>query len=533
MPCNGEWRIHRFGDRPTSSLTLDSSMIRLASAAFLAVISSGALCAQDAPFTVSDDPAVISAAQSITARDFLWRIGVIAHDSMGGRDTPSAGLDATAAWIASEFETFGLRPGGDDGSYLQQYAIQTIRADLRSSAVQVEGGQDLRFGRDVLPSGRGLVEGDFTGPVILVSGLEGDLDSYAETIHGSHVVYAAPEGSDRRAFSLLRRFRTMGALSVTTLADVTDDAWTRARTDNSERSLVRVGFGGESTPFFTFRAQVMRSILEAHGVTMPLPGNELVLLEVPDMVLTYSPRIEVLESRNAPNVVGILEGSDPVLKDEYLVYSAHMDHIGIGNADESGDSIFNGADDDASGTTGIIELAEAFSGMEIAPRRSIIFLLVSGEEKGLWGSAFFAMNSGVGIENIVANVNADMIGRNWSDTIVVIGKEQSDLGGMLNRVNEAHPELNMTAIDDLWPEERFYFRSDHYNFARRGVPILFFFNGVHEDYHRRGDEVHKIDTDKATRITRLMFYLGWEVTNRDERPQWDPESFRQIVENAS
>jgi len=198
-----------------------------------------------------------------------------------------------------------------------------------------------------------------------------------------------------------------------------------------------------------------------------------------------------------------------------------------------GDSIFNGADDNASGTVGIIELAEAFAMLEPRPKRSMIFLLVSGEEKGLWGSGHFADNPTVPVEQLVANFNADMIGRNWSDTIVVIGKEHSDLGATMNRVNEEHSELDMTAIDDIWPDQRFYSRSDHYNFARKGVPILFFFNGTHEDYHRASDEVEKIDADKAARIVKLMFYLGIEVANAPERPKWDPDSYNEIVKRVT
>jgi Zn-dependent M28 family amino/carboxypeptidase len=228
-------------------------------------------------------------------------------------------------------------------------------------------------------------------------------------------------------------------------------------------------------------------------------------------------------------VVGILEGSDPELREEYVAFSAHIDHIGTGAPNAEGDTISNGADDDASGTTAILEVAEAYASLETKPRRSMIFLLVSGEEKGLWGSEYFVENPPVPIGQVVADLNADMIGRNWTDTIVAIGKEHSDLGETLNAVNMAHPELGMTAIDDLWPEERFYFRSDHYNFAKMGVPILFFFNGTHSDYHGRDDEVDRIDTDKAARISKLIFYLGYEVANRVERPRWNPESFRQIV----
>jgi Zn-dependent M28 family amino/carboxypeptidase len=206
-----------------------------------------------------------------------------------------------------------------------------------------------------------------------------------------------------------------------------------------------------------------------------------------------------------------------------------MDHVGVGRPDAEGDSIYNGADDNASGTTAVIEVAEAMASLATPPRRSMMFLLVSGEEKGLWGSEYFAMNSPVPVERLVADLNTDMVGRNWPDTIVAIGKEHSDLGVTLERVNAAHPELGMTAIDDLWPEERFYERSDHFNFARQGVPILFFFNGVHEDYHQPSDEVGLIDGEKAARIAKLVFYLGFDIANADGRPQWNPASYPAIV----
>jgi Zn-dependent M28 family amino/carboxypeptidase len=260
-------------------------------------------------------------------------------------------------------------------------------------------------------------------------------------------------------------------------------------------------------------------------------SGEPVVREIPKLRIAVEMRDSITSSQTAPNTVGILEGSDPVLKDEYLVYSAHMDHIGITRG--RADSINNGADDDASGTAGIVELAEAFSRPGAGPRRSIIFLTVSGEEKGLWGSDYFARHSPVPLRQIVANLNIDMIGRNWADTIVAIGKEHSDLGSTLDRVNRSHPELGMTAIDDRWPEERFYFRSDHYNFARRGIPILFFFNGVHEDYHEVTDSPDKINSEKEARILKLLFYLGQDIANAAKRPQWTPESYREIVEAES
>jgi len=229
---------------------------------------------------------------------------------------------------------------------------------------------------------------------------------------------------------------------------------------------------------------------------------------------------------SAPNSVGIVLGTDPTLRNEYIVVSAHMDHVGVNGANVK-DSIWNGADDDASGTAGVLALAEAFA--QAPPKRSMIFLTVSGEEHGLWGSDWFSKHPPVPIDNIVANLNLDMIGRNWKDSIVVIGIEHSDLGATVKKVAAAHPELGITTMPDPWPQENFFGRSDHYNFARRGVPALFFFNGTHEDYHQPSDSPDKIDAEKESRIVRLIYHVGLAVANAPARPKWDPESRKKIV----
>jgi Zn-dependent M28 family amino/carboxypeptidase len=194
------------------------------------------------------------------------------------------------------------------------------------------------------------------------------------------------------------------------------------------------------------------------------------------------------------------------------------------------DSINNGADDNASGVAGLLELAEAFSRPGPRPRRSLLFLAPSAEEPGLIGSAHFTEHPTVPFKNIVANLNMDLIGRNWPDSVIAVGMEQSDLGPTLQRVAQAHPELRMHPIADRWPEERIFYRSDHYNFARRGVPILFFTSGTHPDYHRPSDAPERIDTEKESRLVRLLFHLGSVIANQEARPRWMAESYRQIVE---
>jgi Zn-dependent M28 family amino/carboxypeptidase len=225
-----------------------------------------------------------------------------------------------------------------------------------------------------------------------------------------------------------------------------------------------------------------------------------------------------------------------------VFFTGHMDHTGVvggGGCPASGaDSICNGADDDASGTIGVVELARAFATLTPRPRRTLVFMTVSGEERGLWGSGYYANNPTVPLAQTVADLNMDMIGRyydnrpGWRDTIVVIGKQHSSLGEVANNVTRDHPELRMRLIDDIWPSENFYRRSDHINFARKGVPILFFFNGTHPDYHRATDSVDKLDAEKAARIVRMVFYVGLEVANATARPQWNPASRAQIVEGG-
>lgn len=485
-------------------------------------------------------PEVDRAAASISAADVESRLRVIAHDSMRGRDTPSPELEETARWVAGRFQSFGLEPGGDEGGYLQRYPIQTIAADFDASSARVRSGPRLEFGTDLgFPFGA-TREGDFTGGVVVVSGSEGWAEVLgAADLDGKHVILVSSparegawSGAARRMSRMIRRSSGPASLLVATARS--DAEWASVVRRQRESTRVRIGTDGAGrTPVVEIRDRALTPLLAERGMDIGALrerfDRELRVESLEGLTLTLSPRTRVVEETSAPNTVGILPGGDPELRDEYVVFSAHMDHVGVGTPDASGDSIYNGADDDGSGTVTVVELAEAFSRLDTPPRRSMIFVTVSGEEKGLWGSEYFAAHPPVPVERMVADLNMDMVGRNWSDTIVAIGRQHSELGRILERVNGRHPELNMTAVDDLWPEQSFYTRSDHFNFARRGVPVLFFFNGTHEDYHEPGDEVGKIDFDKTARIGRLIFYLGLEVANRDRPPRWDPQSYEAIV----
>lgn len=482
---------------------------------------------------IAQQSEVEQAVATITQDDFNWRVGVIAHDSMQGRNTPSTGLDKTAEWLASEFLRMGLRGGMADGGFIQRYPLRSTVVDAASSFTG--GDVPLMMGRDLVPA-RVSSGTEVRGDMVLLHG-SADVDAALDDVDlaGKHLVYVLPDGVAGPARNLFGALLSSGAASVSWTNGGAVDAWDRA-TAAAARPAVRKGWGDTGAgpagvaPMLQIRRSALARALTSRGVdlatvvtsgragTTPVPGGAF--------TLSLSVREETV---TAPNVVAVLDGSDPELKDEYVIFSGHMDHVGMGTPDENGDSIFNGADDDASGTVAVVEVAEAMASLSEAPKRSMIFLIVSGEEKGLWGSEYYAENPSVEVDQMVANFNTDMVGRNWPDTIVAIGKEHSDLGETMNRVNEAHPELRMTAIDDIWPEENFYFRSDHYNFARKGVPVLFFFNGTHDDYHGRDDEPDRIDGEKAARIARLVFYLGIEVGNALERPRWNPESYARIV----
>jgi Zn-dependent M28 family amino/carboxypeptidase len=233
------------------------------------------------------------------------------------------------------------------------------------------------------------------------------------------------------------------------------------------------------------------------------------------------------EMVSTENVLGYLEGTDK--KDELLVVTAHYDHIGI-NPLLEGDQINNGADDDGSGTVAVMELAEAFVQAKKdghGPRRSILFMTVTGEEKGLLGSQYYSENPVFPLASTVANLNIDMIGRvddkhqNNPNYIYLIGTDM--LSSELHQLSEEtaktyapNLEIDYTYNDKDDPN-RFYYRSDHYNFAKHNIPVIFYFNGTHEDYHGPGDEVEKIHFEKMEAISRLIFATAWKIANREER----------------
>jgi hypothetical protein len=489
-------------------------------------------------------PVLKHAAASITPADIQQRIGIIADDSMRGRDTPSPELEKTAQYVAAQFKRFGLKPGGEAGTWFQRYTISQRRIDPASSDMgftihgkqaQVPLTRDARFSFGSVPSG------ELTAPAVLLGGAFTPEDARRLDAKGKAVLlvldYSKPLAAS--TLSVLEALMAGGAAGVVTLSNRDSAPFAQLVKRQAGTRIGVDGLNETTAPVVEVHQRALDPVLTEAGIRPEeiRAAQTVVTRQLPDLSVTFRITDQVLDSASAPNTIGILEGSDARLKNEYLVFSAHMDHVGVAGPKGTGgcqargaDSICNGADDDGSGTVGIIELAEAFTRPGARPKRSVLFMTVSGEEKGLYGSHYFSEHPTVPLPQIVADLNIDMIGRNWKDTIVAIGKEHSDLGATLNRVASAHRDLNMAAIDDRWPEENFYFRSDHYNFARKGVPILFFFNGVHPDYHQVTDSPDKIDAEKMSRILQLLFYLGQDVANAPARPKWNPESYEKIVQ---
>ena len=241
-----------------------------------------------------------------------------------------------------------------------------------------------------------------------------------------------------------------------------------------------------------------------------------------DCDLTFFKRIfKANQTIRGENVLGYIEGSD--LKDELLIITAHYDHLGKHDS-----LIFNGADDDASGVSAALEIAEAFMLAKKegnGPRRSILIMPVSGEEKGLLGSRYYTDNPIYPLENTVANLNIDMIGRldDWHDNgnyVYLIGSDRLsyDLHDLNEKINDEYIGIDLDyRFNDEDDPNRYYYRSDHYNFAKNNIPVIFYFNGVHEDYHKPSDTIEKLDFDKINTITKLIFLTAWEIANRDDR----------------
>lgn len=525
---------------------------------------------KDAPVSVASQ----RGADGITALQLKSYLYFIASDEMEGRDTPSRGLDTTAKFLAMNLSRWGFKPAGDEGTYFQKIALRRDTVDKTQTRVQFSG-QTLAVGDDYIPLPRA---GDVSGQLVFAGNgwfiKSKNIDSYkgVDPKGKIAVIFSSPDelprGLSRRDLAGKRGEDWMtpaeyaqkqGAVGIVTIPDFQYLAnWDRNRQRLTERGTTLVEkFQTQVGPqpptivaapklanaLFQGESQNATSIFEAAFGGGEMPGS-FALSPEKQMTITVLNKTDPVSTQN---VVAIFEGSDPVLKDEYVALGAHYDHIGIG-IPVNGDAIYNGADDDGSGTTALLSIAEALPKAPARPKRSVLFVWHAGEEKGLWGSRYFTDNPTIPLNHIVTQVNIDMIGRSKKEgdtnsrnrelsgpnEIYVIGSKMmsTELGDLSEAVNKGYLNLSFNyRYDDPNDPNRFFFRSDHFNYARKGIPIIFFFDGEHEDYHRPGDSADKIDYQKMEKVVRTVYMTLWEIANRPTRPKVDKQLPPQLTGN--
>ncbi len=501
----------------------------------------------------------IAAAQ---LRDYLT---FIASDEMEGRDTPSRGLDTTAKFLAMNLSRWGFKPAGDAGSFFQRIDLRRNRADLGETKLEYNG-RALTSGTDFLPlAGSGSASGQlvFAGNGWFVKSKEMDAYKGIDPAGKIAVIFGVPGGFPRGVpRSELGKqgedylnpndyAKQKGVVGIIYIPDFQFIANWRARQRLIERGSTfpakfqtQTATASTVLPSVVISPEIANSLLvnetqnataifaASYGNSLPAP---FALNAQKKVTLSVSSSSETIPTQN---VVAVWEGGDPLLKLEYVALGAHYDHVGSGCPPAGNDTICNGADDDGSGTTALLGMAEALAKSSTRPKRSILFVWHCGEEKGLWGSRYFTEYPTVPLDHIVAQLNIDMIGRSRKaddtnprnaeltgpDAIYVIGSTMmsTELGELLNTVNKSFLNLAFdTKYDDPKDPNRFFFRSDHYNYARKGIPIIFFFDGTHEDYHRPGDTADKIDYQKMEKVARTIYMMAWEVANRATRVKVD------------
>jgi hypothetical protein len=470
----------------------------------------------------------------ITAADLRERLQIVAHDSMQGREVGTPGMARATDYIVRELQRLGLRPAGDDGTYLDR--VDLVRTDLRFDA-SLDGNalgpaeiipiSDL--GEGFPPGGRPQGQGRLMyGGYIVDPAVNPDVDLSPEQLNGNVLILrfgAAPgaNAASRPRFNpqtLLAQGSPLQALILVAEGDL-EDFW-----EYGGRMVRNGAIGVPSAPTAAGGTAPMVFLMEPGAVERligrPLEGAR----PMPDLGMFRWDVRRTQAPIQASNIVAVLPGGDPARAGQYVAVGAHHDHDGVGEAVQ-GDSIFNGADDDGSGTVAMLEIAERMAAMPAGerPARSILFVWHTAEEKGLLGSASFTQNPTVPRDSIVAQLNMDMIGRNSADSLFLVGSRRlsSELGGIVEAVNaaQAKPFLLDYALDAPNHPERLYCRSDHYNYARFGIPVTFFTTGLHPQYHTVEDEVALIDFDKMARVTRLIGDIAFDVSHRAARPVVD------------
>lgn len=471
-------------------------------------------------------------ARSITTTDLKNHLSVIASAEMEGRDTPSPGLEKAAEYITAHFKKLGLKPG-NNGSFRQTYRLSKDSLavlDLTINGMSFKGVDavapiwtsddklNLNYseyafvGYGVVDQNRDDYEGlDVKGKLVVL--IAGSPKGFTPSVQGRLA-----------STTLTAKIRNALAKGAGAVFIATRDIPSRSKVKISYRPEWEKEAPGKAAPVFYISADVVEKV-SGHSfeeIKAALDnGQTRPGMNQGSVTLNY---LLQKDRATASNVLGVIEGTDK--KDEYLFITAHYDHVG---KDAEG-NIYYGADDDGSGTVSVLEMAEAFALAKKAgkgPRRTVVFMTVSGEEKGLWGSEYYSENPVYPMDKTTADLNIDMIGRidterMSADTlnyVYVIGHDKlsTDLPVINEGMNNKYTKLVLDyKFDDPNDTEQIYYRSDHYNFARKGVPILFFYDGMLKaDYHKPTDTIDKINFPLMAKRAQMIFYTAWEMANRD------------------
>lgn len=466
-------------------------------------------------------------ANTITADDLKKHLYIVAGKEMEGRETATPGQKKAAAYIESQFQSLGLTPG-NNGNYQLNYPV--YQDSLLNTLVEVNGKNfdlDKDFTLNVGQSSTSTYR--FSEIVFVGNGIvDSTKDDYKGLdIRGKAVLMlSAPttqgQGQGRggfgNQFARIDAAQKNGAVAVLVIGS----NFPRQTKTNPKGNMYLNAFQRVVRPN---QFQVSEKIAEA------IMGDDYVKVKAGSIQpKTYTANVmlgfnKAITNLQSSDVLGVLEGSD--LKDEYVFVTAHYDHLGK----QRDTVIYYGADDDGSGTVSVLEIAEAFVKAKQAgsgPRRTMVFMTVSGEEKGLWGSEYYTNHPVYPLEKTTVDLNIDMIGRidtsrkqgNPSNYVYVVGDDKisTDLKIISEAANKKHTKLELDyKFNDPNDRNRIYFRSDHYNFARKAVPIIFYYDGMlGGDYHRPTDTPDKINYDLLAKRAQLVFYTAWEMANRNE-----------------
>ncbi len=453
-------------------------------------------------------------ANTITEADLTQHLSVIASDAMQGRETGEVGQKMAAAYIAEQFKMLGLAgpvKGGDNNGYYQKVPLYVSEPGNIYLSTKKGTYKNLD---GVVYFGSGETGGEINKEVVFAG--NGSAQDFENIDAKDKAVLILSESTWgwRGASKLAVENGASLLLVVNTPSDEDFKGLVAKYGSSKGRLSLEKGAPGSNDGTFFLSPSMAEEIL---GTKMEILKTGKKKIKSANISYKISMNVNEVPSEN---VLGYLEGSD--LKGELTVITAHYDHLG-----KKGDDIYNGADDDGSGTVSLLEIAQAFVEAKNAgkgPRRSILFMTVTGEEKGLLGSEYYSENPIFPLENTMVDLNIDMIGRvdpkheANPNYVYLVGADRisNELNEISEKTNETYTKLKLdyTYNDENHPE-RIYYRSDHWNFAKHNIPIIFYFNGVHADYHKPTDTIEKINFSLLKTRAQLVFYTAWTLVNMD------------------